>query len=442
MDKGFLKAPRIRGIRVPHHKHTEDAATLPLLKPQKVTLLMAQHIGKPAQPAVEKGDTVYVGTLVGRADGFVSANIHSSVSGTVADITTVTNPAGAQVQAVVVESDGEFTPDPGIQPPTVKSADDLVAAISQSGLVGLGGAGFPTHVKFKPPEDSGIDTLVVNGAECEPYITSDNREMLENAQQIIDGTRIIRDLLGLKRAVIGIESNKPEAVATLAKLGAEHHIEVRSLKTSYPQGAEKVLIANLTGRAVPVGKLPSDAGVVIVNVSTAAFVAAYLDTGMPLVNKRITVDGDAVAKPCNIWVPIGTPIKDIIEACGGYKETPAKLIMGGPMMGIALYNDEFPLLKNNNGILAFTEAMLTFTADNACIRCGRCNVSCPMLLSPAEIQVSQAVGDVEDCRKMSVMDCIECGNCTYVCPAKRPVTQLMKLAKNDIRKAASKKNGK
>lgn len=442
MNSGFLKAPKIRGIKVPHNKHTDNLQTAPLLAPGTVTLLMSQHIGKPAQPVVAKGDKVSVGTLVGKADGFVSADVHASVSGTVSDIVTVTNPAGARAQAVVIESDGNFAPDKSIRPPKVETADDLVQAIARSGLVGLGGAGFPTHVKLSPPADSPVDTLVINGAECEPYITSDDREMLENAAGVIAGTKRVRDLLGLARAVIGIESNKPQAAAELRRLGAPEDIEVVTLKTSYPQGAEKVLIASLTGRAVPSGKLPSDAGVVIVNVSTVAFIDAYLKTGMPLVSRRVTVDGDAVTEPRNLWVPVGTPVSDVIAACGGYAETPTKLIMGGPMMGVALYDDSFPVLKNNNGILAFTARQLTPTADNNCIRCGRCNDSCPMLLSPAEIQVSQAVGDAADCEKMGAMDCIECGNCTYVCPAKRPVAQFMRLAKVDIRKAVSKKDGK
>lgn len=439
MDTGYLRAPHIRGIRVPHRKNTDGMPTRPLLSPARVTLPMAQHIGKPAKPVVKKGDKVAVGTLVGEADGFVSANVHSSVSGTVADICTIMATSGAEVEAVVIDSDGEFKPVKH-KAPKAETAADLVQAIAQSGLVGLGGAGFPTHVKFQLPEDARVDTLVINAAECEPYITSDDREMLENADGVIEGVRRVRQLLALPHAVIGIESNKPEAAAKLAELARPHDIEVRTLKTSYPQGAEKVLIANLTGRAVPAGGLPADAGVVIVNVSTVAFVAAYLETGMPLVRRRVTVDGDAIQNPGNLWVPIGTTVSDIIEACGGYAKPPAKLVLGGPMMGIALFSGDVPLCKANNGVLALSHDELTLTADNNCIRCGRCNDSCPVLLSPAEIQVAQAGGDAEGCQKMYAMDCIECGNCTYVCPARRPVTQYMRLAKADIRKAVA-KNG-
>ncbi len=439
MEKVFLKAPRIRGIQVPHHKGTASAETSPLLRPPSVTLVLSQHIGKPAVCCVEKGQQVFVGTPVGKADGFVSANIHASVSGTVSDIVKVLTPNGDMADAVVIESDGAFTPDPSLQKPTVTTAKELAAAIAESGLVGLGGAGFPTHVKLSPPPDAPVDTLVVNGAECEPYITSDYREMIENADGILAGAALVRDLLGLEKAVIGIEVNKADAIALLRKKGAPLGIEVRALKCSYPQGAEKVLIANITGRAVPAGKLPSDAGVVILNVTTCAFIDHYVKTGMPLVSKRVTVDGGAVAQPANLLVPVGTPVRALIEACGGYKEPAMKLLMGGPMMGTALYTDEFPLLKNNNGILALSESQITLTADNPCIRCGRCIESCPVNIAPAEIQLCYAATDPEGADRLGVMNCIECGCCSYVCPAKRPLTQMMRLSKDQIRKAAKKK---
>ncbi len=413
--------------------------TSELLHPKQVTLLLSQHIGKPAVACVQKGDRVYVGTLVGRADGFVSANVHSSVSGTVSALTEIVNPMGARVQAVVVDSDGEFTPDPAIQPPAVEDAKQLVAAISQSGLVGLGGAGFPTHVKLSIPEGAQVDTLVINGAECEPFITSDYREMVENPKGIINGVRTVSNLLGLKKAIIAVEENKPLAIEMLTRFAQYKEIQVVSLPSTYPQGAEKVLITNVTGRQVPAGKLPADAGCVVLNAGTVSFIAQYLETGMPLVNKRITVDGGAVRKGCNLLVPIGTPIKDVIEAAGGYMGECKKLLMGGPMMGTALYTDDFPLLKNNNAILALSADQISVARDNPCIRCGRCVEACPMSLSPAEIQVSLENKDVEEMQSLGVMNCIECGSCSYVCPAKRSITQMMRLAKGEVRKAGSKK---
>jgi electron transport complex protein RnfC len=439
LEARFLKAPRVKGISVPHYKNTENIETAALLEPERVTLLLSQHIGKPAEACVEKGQQVYVGTKVGQASGFVSAAVHASVSGRVIELTQVMVPSGATVDAVVIESDGQFTPDPGIQPPVVRTAKELVSAIAQSGLVGLGGAGFPAHVKFSPPEGSVLDTLVINGAECEPFITSDYREMMENADWILSGVETIRSLMGLKRAVIGIENNKSEAIRLLREKAGASGVEVVALQCAYPQGAEKVLIANLMGRAVPAGKLPSDAGVVVVNVTTCSFVAQYLKTGMPLVQKRVTVDGGAVARPGNLLVPVGTHIRDLIAACGGYREPAVKLLMGGPMMGTALYTDDYPILKNNNGILALSAAQVTLTADNPCIRCGRCVDTCPMGLSPAEIQVSYVQDDIASAEKMGAMSCIECGSCTFVCPAKRPITQIMRLSKEKIRKAASKK---
>lgn len=434
----FLKAPRIRGVKVPHRKLTENEATRELLKPAKVTLLMSQHIGAPANVCVNKGDEVFVGTKVGAANGFISADIHSSVSGKVTDIITVLTPSGQHVDAVVVESDGLFRPDSSITAPNVTDAASLVEAVSHSGLVGLGGAGFPTNVKLAVPKGATVDTLVINGAECEPYITSDYREMIEHPDDIVEGVLRVKKLLGLKRAIIGIENNKPEAIRILSEK-ANGEFEIKALKSSYPQGAEKTLIANTTGRAIRAGKLPSDAGVVILNIGTVAYIARYLKTGMPLVQRRITVSGDGIVNGGNVLVPIGTNITDIIEACGGYTGEIKKLLLGGPMMGTALYTDDYPIVKNTNAILALTEKSAPLTEDNPCIRCGRCVNTCPMLLSPAEIQVAYESDDIELLNKLGTSNCMECGCCTFMCPARRPITQIMRLAKLKIRKAAVKK---
>ncbi len=436
---GFLNKRKVSSTTVPHYKTTQDCVTEPLLDPKTVTILLAQHIGAPASACVQKGDTVYVGSLIGRANGFVSANIHSSVSGTVTGFVDVLNPLGAYVQAVVIESDGRFMPDPAIAPPAVTDAKSLVSAIAQSGLVGLGGAGFPTHVKLSIPEGATVDTLIVNAAECEPYITSDYREMVETPERVVNGVCAVRDLLGISKAIIAIEANKPAAIETLTRLCADKNIEVVALPSTYPQGAEKVLITNVTGRVVPAGKLPSDAGCLVLNTATAAFIDEYLRTGMPLVAKRLTVDGGAVTRGCNLLVPIGTPVADVIAAAGGYNGDCEKLLMGGPMMGTALASDAFPVLKNNNAILALTKAQTAAIRNNPCIRCGRCVDACPMHLSPAEIQTMHEQRDPRAMQALGVLNCIECGSCTFVCPAKRSVTQIMRLAKGEIRKAGSKK---
>jgi electron transport complex protein RnfC len=400
---------------------------------------MSQHIGAPAEPCVGQGDRVCVGTPVGLAAGFVSAGVHSSVSGTVAAVSKIMSPSGTEITAVTVESDGLFTPDPSIKPPSVRTANDLADACAHAGLVGLGGAGFPTHVKLRPPDGSAVDTLLINAAECEPYLTSDYREMIERPESVVEGARLVKELLGLRRAVIGIEDNKPQAIRLMSSLCLPLGIEVAALKSFYPQGAEKFLIGRVTGRMVPSGGLPSDAGVVLLNVSTVSFITQYLKTGLPLVSRRITVDGGAVNSPGNLLVPVGTSVREVIEACGGYVNRCRKLIMGGPMMGVALYEDDFPVLKHTNGILALDDREVKLTADYPCIRCGRCVDTCPMSLSPAEIQTAYSTEDPAWAGRMGVLNCIECGCCTYVCPAKRPITQIMRLSKAQIRKAAESK---
>ena len=438
-DLSFLSKNRLPSTPVPHYKNTMDCETSELLHPKQVMVLLSQHIGAPAEACVKKGDQVFVGTLVGKAKGFVSANVHASVSGTVAGLGEVVSPTGARIQGVIIDSDDAFTPDPALHAPTVENAEQLVAAIAESGLVGLGGAGFPTHVKLSLPKDAHVDTLIINGAECEPYITSDYREMMEFPKRIVNGVRTVRTLLGIKRAVIAVEANKPLAIEMLTRFSQYKDIEIVKLPTSYPQGAEKVLITHVTGRMVPAGKLPADAGCLVLNVGTISFISNYLETGMPLVSRRITVDGGAVRKGCNLLAPIGTPVKDIIEAAGGYMGECKKLLMGGPMMGTALCSDEYPLLKNNNAILALTAEQIYTAKENPCIRCGRCIAACPMLLSPAEIQTLFEQKELGEVEKLGVMNCIECGACAYVCPAKRPITQIMRLAKAEVRKAGSKK---
>ncbi len=435
------------GAKVPHRKNTSDAQSVIMPSPKTVTIPMQQHIGAPCKPVVAVGDTVYVGTVIGDSDAFVCAPIHSSVSGTVKSIAKITLPGGNSTDAVVIESDGLDTPDPSLKPPVVENLQDLLAAVRKSGLVGLGGAGFPAHVKLNVPKDKEIDTLLVNCAECEPYITADNREVIENSWAVMSGIYAVTELLGIERVIIGIEDNKPEAIKILREIAdnekydPEDIIRVLPLKASYPQGAEKVLIKACTGREVPPGKLPADVGCIVMNITSVAFLSDYLKTGMPLVKKRLTIDGSAVKEPKNVIVPIGTPIKEVMEFCGGYKTEPAKIFMGGPMMGLAISDDSLPVLKQNNAILAFDEKEARLAEATDCIRCGRCVSACPMRLVPTKLCAAVQLKDFEAMQKHQIMTCMECGSCAFSCPAHRHLVQTIRLGKSQLRAELMKQKG-
>ena len=344
--------------------------------PSKIVLSMNQHIGAPAAPTVAKGDQVYVGTIVGKAGGFVSADIHSGVSGTVSEITTITGSNGSIQTAVVIVPDGEQKVDPSIAPPQVTDLKSFQDAVRASGLVGLGGAGFPTAVKLAPKNLDEIDTLIINGAECEPYITSDNRCFIEDTHFILSGIKAVMKYLNIPKCVIGIEGNKPEAIAKMKDAIDAPGIEVKTLACRYPQGAEKVLIENCTGREVPFPGLPSDVGVIVMNITSVAFVGKYLETGMPLTTKRLTVEGDIIKEAKNVEVIIGTPVQELLDFCGGLTDEPGKVLYGGPMMGGAAPSADFPVLKQNNGLLLFSKAAATLPEPSVCIRCGRCIEAC------------------------------------------------------------------
>ena len=438
MSKFLLRSAL--GTVVPHRKNTADMQTVCMPLPSRVILPVSQHIGAPAVPVVEKGSHVDVGTLVAQAAGWVSANIHSGVSGTVREIAPLMMPNGAEVPAIVIEPDGAQTVDAAVCPPAVTDAASFVEAVRASGLVGLGGAGFPTHVKLSPPEKAELRYLLINGAECEPYITADNRTLLEEGEDVCEGIRLVQKYLGIRKALICIERNKQAAIDHMFELTArEPDMEVRPLPSRYPQGAEKVLIEKVTGREVPAGGLPADAGVLVLNATTAAFLARYLRTGMPLVTRRLTVDGDAVARRQNVEVIIGTPLQEVLDFCGGLAEDTGKVLTGGPMMGIAMASTAFPVLKQNNAVLAFREASSHLPAPQPCIHCGRCVNDCPVGLSPVQLAGAYRRQAVDELARLHAELCIECGTCSYVCPAMRPVTQSVRLAKGLLRQNGGKK---
>ena len=426
------------GAHVPHNKNTENCETVKMPVPARVRVAMQQHIGAPAVACVKKGAKVQVGDVIGQAGGFISSAIHSPVSGKVFAVEEMLFPTG-KVQTVVIDTDGLQTVSENIKAPVVTDHASFVQAIKESGLVGLGGAGFPTGVKLDPQNLDEVDTLIINAAECEPYITADYREMMECGEDVVEGAKAVKEYLSLSKVYIGIEANKPQAIEKMKSLtsGLEG-FEVVTLPSVYPQGAEKVIIETVTGKEVPKGALPAAVGVIVMNVASVGFVNRYLKTGMPLITKRITVDGDAIANPQNVEVVIGTQIKDIVEFCGGYTQEPGKILYGGPMMGTALTSDELPIIKQNNAVLVFGQEKASLPAPSACIRCGRCIAACPMGLAPVEIALALSVKDLEEVKLLNADLCMECGSCSFVCPAKRPVAQTMKEAKDFMRKAAKK----
>ena len=442
--EGVLKAVRqVRGgVHVSHHKNTAEMSVVRIDPPSKIVLPMQQHIGAPCEPTVKVGDIVDVGQVVGDTDKFVSAPIHASVSGKVVAVGDVSLPSGVVTKGVTIESDGEMRQYAEIKPPVVETREDFVKAVRASGLVGLGGAGFPTHVKLAFPKEKNIDTLIINAAECEPYITVDYRECLENSKNIIGGIQLLQKWLEIPNVIIAIEDNKPQAFKALQEIAGEFkvkdNVKLMTLKSVYPQGAEKMMVQSATGRRVPPGKLPADVGCLVMNVASAAFIGRYMRTGRPLVSRSMTVDGSAIAEPRNVRVPIGTSIAEIIDFCGGFKAEPEKILSGGPMMGMAVFSTDVPMIKSNNAILAFAKGDAQLKTERECIRCGRCAQACPMSLMPTLIERYAKIGDVESLNRIGINVCMECGSCAYSCPAGKPLVQYMRLAKSVVREAAKK----
>ncbi len=410
-----------RGVNVPKNK---NARLVPkeTASPKTVILPMTMHIGAPAQVCVKKGERVYAGTLVGKATGEVSANIHASVSGIVAKIENITLASGAKCPAVFIDSDGLMEKEPSLAPPELKTREDFLAAVKASGIVGLGGAGFPTHVKLA----SGAKTLIINAAECEPYIVSDTYTLSHRTAEIEEAISLFAKYLGIEKVIIAVERGNTQGAEKARGIAGA---ELCLLENVYPQGAEKLLVFSAAGKVVPAGKLPQDTGVLVLNCTTAAETARYMKTGIPLIKKCITVAGDAVASPQNVIVPIGTQLSDVFDFCGGFSREAHKVLYGGPMMGISVPHLSAPVLKSTNAVLAFGKESAVRPRSSQCIRCGLCMAHCPVKLAPFNIAKAYKNADGEMLLRLRVDICMECGCCSYVCPAKRPLAETNKMSK-------------
>lgn len=415
--------------------------------PERVVIPLRQHTGAPARATVRVGEKVKVGQCIGRGPGFVTTVMHASISGEVVSIRPRNHPIFRSWDAVEIKSDGLDEWLPG----AVHSRDqmdqllpeDIKRIVNESGIVGLGGAAFPTHVKLSPPPEKKVNLYILNGAECEPFLTADDRIMQERTDDIVLGLCLMMKATGVQRALIGIEVNKRASIAAFKAATARlANLTVVKLRTKYPQGSEKQLIRVLTGREVPRGGLPMDVGVAINNVGTALAVAEAVFDGKPLVQRVLTVTGTAVAEPKNLQVRIGTSFNDVIQYCGGFTAAPAKILMGGPMMGIAQYTTDVPVIKGTSGIVALAAESVAVRESQTCIRCGRCANVCPMYLLPSAIGILCERHKFEEARAAGLMDCVECGCCTYVCPAGRPMVQMFKFGKMELFKLAQKKREK
>lgn len=424
------------GVHPPDNKaQTAEMATEKMASPKMVFIPLQQHIGAPLDPIVKVGDKVLKGQKIADSQAFMSTTIHSPVSGIVKRIEQRVFPLMGKANTIVIENDGndEWCELEKIENWKEASVEDLLKLIREKGIVGIGGASFPTHIKLNPPKDTKIDTLVLNGAECEPYLNSDNRLMLENPEEIVEGIKIIKKILGVETAIIGIEENKPKAIASMQKACEGTGIEVMPLHTKYPQGGEKQLIKAVLDREVPSGKLPASVGVVVQNTGTAAAIYRGIVHGEPLIEKIVTVSGKAIKEPKNLKVVIGTPFSELLDYCGVDREKVDKLVMGGPMMGMAQFTEEVPVIKGTGGLLALTKEETNYCKPQACISCGKCVDVCPMHLVPFMYARLAVKENWEDLKKYNLMDCIECGSCAYICPANRPLTEAIKIGKAKLR---------
>ncbi len=427
----------IGGIHPYEGKELSENKPVQVLLPKgELVFPMSQHIGAPAKPLVKKGDHVLAGQKIGEAGGFISANVISSVSGTVKAIEPRRVANGAMVMSVIVENDGEYKTVEGLgeeRDPASLTKEEIRNIVKEAGIVGMGGAGFPTHVKLTPKDENAIDYVIVNGAECEPYLTSDYRMMIEEPEKIVGGLKVILQLFDKAKGVIGIENNKPEAIKKLTELVKdEPRISVCPLKTKYPQGGERSMIYAVTGRKVNSSMLPADAGCIVDNVDTVISVYMAVCKSTPLMRRIITVTGDAVAEPRNFNVKLGTNYQELLEAAGGFKSEPEKIISGGPMMGQALFTVDILVSKTSSALTCFTKDEVSANEPTACIRCGKCVSVCPSHIIPVMMMDAALRNDCEKFEKLNGMECMECGSCTYVCPAKRPLTQAFKEMRKTV----------
>lgn len=415
---------------------SKDRPVKKVLPKKQLVFPMSQHIGAPAEPAVEKGDKVFVGTVLGKASGFISANVISSVSGEVVAVEPRLTVSGSKMLSVVVENDEEYTPLEGLftdRDAEKMSKEEIRQAIKDAGIVGMGGAGFPTHVKLTPKNEDEIEYVLVNGAECEPYLTSDYRMMMEVPEQIVAGLKVILKLFDHAKGIIAVEDNKLDAVLKLQEAAKdEDNIEIKVLKTKYPQGAERQLIYASTGRKMNSKMLPADAGCVVDNIDTVISIYQAVCKTTPLIRRIVTVTGDAIETPQNFEVKTGMSYAELLEEAGGFIRQPEKIISGGPMMGIALFDLHIPITKTSSALLAFTKDMVSECEPTACIRCGRCVSVCPSRLIPQKMMEYSDYFDDKGFEAIHGMECYECGTCTYVCPAKRRLTQSFKQTRRSI----------
>lgn len=428
------------GVHPAEHKELSKESPLTQLLPKGELVYMTnQHIGKPASPVVKKGDRVLAGQIIAEAGGFVSANIVSSVSGTVKAVEPRKNASGGSAMAIVVENDGEYTLAEGVGvecDTNGLTGQEILSKVQKAGIVGMGGAGFPTHVKLTVKTPEKIDYVIANGAECEPYITCDDQLMRTKAAEIVEGMEYMLRLFSNAKGVVVVENNKPEAIAAMEQACQGHdRVYVQPVKTKYPQGGERSLITVITGKHLKLGMLPADAGCVVDNVATIYAIYRAVKFNEPLMERGFTVSGDAVQNPGNFIVKIGTSHQELVDACGGFKQDPKKVLSGGPMMGFAMTGLEAPICKNNNALTCLTvdEVEIAEGQMTACLRCGRCSRACPLGLSPQLMQVAAIRKDYDRYEhKLYGLDCIGCGCCTYGCPAKRPLMQLFKTTKAEI----------